>query len=312
MMRYKRILVHIDSRHEQHPALVRGIELAKQHNAKLSLIDFIPDLTWMERLSLGGGAQIVDNLSAEKFEKLKSLQKQVEQEGVSAKTILRSAPTSTSLIQEVVRGGYDLIIKLKRGSESRSERFFGSTAIRLLRNCPCHVLLLDPHCKRNCNRIVVAVDATSNSLEHQSLNERIIEVAKTYSDLNRCQLDIVHSWSIDCENLLQSHMKSMEFDALRTKAIEEAESKLDDLVARCGLDATKASVHLLHGFAGDTIPKFMEVTDADMVVMGTVARKGLQGFVLGNTAEQILDKLQYSVLAVKPAEFPPTYVLATD
>ena len=37
--------------------------------------------------------------------------------------------------------------------------------------------------------------------------------------------------------------------------------------------------------------------------MGTVARRGIAGWMMGNTAELILDQVQCSVLAVKPLDF---------
>jgi nucleotide-binding universal stress UspA family protein len=42
---------------------------------------------------------------------------------------------------------------------------------------------------------------------------------------------------------------------------------------------------------------------ADMVVMGTVARTGIPGFITGNTAEMILAQIESSVLAIKPEGF---------
>jgi nucleotide-binding universal stress UspA family protein len=41
----------------------------------------------------------------------------------------------------------------------------------------------------------------------------------------------------------------------------------------------------------------------DLVVMGTVARTGIAGLFIGNTAETILEQLQCSVLAVNPLGF---------
>ncbi len=39
------------------------------------------------------------------------------------------------------------------------------------------------------------------------------------------------------------------------------------------------------------------------VVMGAVARTGIPGFIMGNTAETILNQIGCSVLAVKPPGF---------
>ena len=43
--------------------------------------------------------------------------------------------------------------------------------------------------------------------------------------------------------------------------------------------------------------------NADLVLMGTVARSGLTGMVIGNTAARILENLECSVLAVKRDSF---------
>jgi nucleotide-binding universal stress UspA family protein len=37
--------------------------------------------------------------------------------------------------------------------------------------------------------------------------------------------------------------------------------------------------------------------------MGTLARAGLRGLLIGNTAERVLDDLDASVIAVKPPGF---------
>jgi nucleotide-binding universal stress UspA family protein len=41
----------------------------------------------------------------------------------------------------------------------------------------------------------------------------------------------------------------------------------------------------------------------DLIIMGTVARTGIPGFLMGNTAETILNRIECSVLAIKPAGF---------
>ncbi len=43
--------------------------------------------------------------------------------------------------------------------------------------------------------------------------------------------------------------------------------------------------------------------------MGTVARTGFSAFLIGNTAETILQRLECSVLAVKPDRFVSPVVL---
>ncbi len=40
----------------------------------------------------------------------------------------------------------------------------------------------------------------------------------------------------------------------------------------------------------------------DLVIMGTVCRTGVAGFFIGNTAENVLQQVDCSVLTVKPEE----------
>jgi universal stress protein E len=57
---------------------------------------------------------------------------------------------------------------------------------------------------------------------------------------------------------------------------------------------------------GGTREMLMALTErlrADVVVMGAVSRSGLKGLFLGNTAEDVLDRLPCDLLIVKPEPF---------
>lgn len=41
----------------------------------------------------------------------------------------------------------------------------------------------------------------------------------------------------------------------------------------------------------------------DCIVVGTVARTGIAGFIMGNNAETILERIDCSLLAIKPPGF---------
>ena len=51
------------------------------------------------------------------------------------------------------------------------------------------------------------------------------------------------------------------------------------------------------------IPAVMEEARPGVVVVGTLARAGLKGVFMGNTAERVLGTIDASVLAVKPHGF---------
>ena len=61
--------------------------------------------------------------------------------------------------------------------------------------------------------------------------------------------------------------------------------------------------HLDNGPAQYVVPRSARELAVDLVVMGTVARTGIDGFFMGNTAERILGELDGSVLTMKPPGF---------
>jgi len=70
----------------------------------------------------------------------------------------------------------------------------------------------------------------------------------------------------------------------------------EELARVCGVDA--ARVHLGHGGAPVVIRETADRLGADLVVIGTVARSGLLGTVVGNTAERVLDDSLADVLVL--------------
>lgn len=69
------------------------------------------------------------------------------------------------------------------------------------------------------------------------------------------------------------------------------------------LEYLKPQKHLVKGRARKEIPLLAKDIEADLIIMGTVARTGISGFIMGNTAEAILSQIDCSVLAVKPRGF---------
>jgi nucleotide-binding universal stress UspA family protein len=97
---------------------------------------------------------------------------------------------------------------------------------------------------------------------------------------------------------------------LDPKEAVEREFWLENLVNNYGAKENKDAVdyvnpqlHLIKGTAKAAIPKKARELDVDLIVMGTVARSGIPGFFMGNTAESILNQIDCSVLAIKPPGF---------
>jgi universal stress protein E len=67
------------------------------------------------------------------------------------------------------------------------------------------------------------------------------------------------------------------------------------------IDTDKA--HLVAGLTHEELPAIADKLDADVVVMGAVARNRLQRLFIGSTAERTLEHLPCDLLIVKPDWF---------
>jgi nucleotide-binding universal stress UspA family protein len=101
-----------------------------------------------------------------------------------------------------------------------------------------------------------------------------------------------------------------EFEAMLEDEGTRRRRWLEDLVKNYGTSADTVSgdtldihIHVVKGPAQYVVSELARELEVDLVVMGTVARTGIDGFFMGNTAESILGELDCSVLTIKPPGF---------
>ena len=87
------------------------------------------------------------------------------------------------------------------------------------------------------------------------------------------------------------------------KAQAIAKSAVVQLIADVGGEREHGTLRVVKGHASHVIPEIVDTEQIDLVVMGSVARSGVAGLLVGNTAEAILEQLSCSVLTVKPDGF---------
>jgi nucleotide-binding universal stress UspA family protein len=209
---------------------------------------------------------------------------------------------ATALIHEVLRSGHDLLVRAHaRDLSAPGERPFGAVDMELLRTCPCPVLLVGPAAHAARPRIAVAVNASVEGPEERALNMKIVETGLLMAELENGVPTIVHAWAPFAEHMIRSHSSDAVFAEYVEAARQRAVTDLAQLVA--SLSDRHVRTALRRGEPEDVIPAYAVAEGVDLMVMGTVARGGIAGLLIGNTAERVLRKLPCSVLAVKPDGF---------
>lgn len=214
-------------------------------------------------------------------------------------------PPAIEVIRHVLRNGYDLVIKeAEPGVEGKG---FGSMDMTLLRKCPCTLWLARPvlH-KRGEIRIAVAVDPENRDPLEKVLSLRLLELSHSMLDSLSGSLSILSCWDYEYEQFLRYKAWANISEEEHARNAREAESdhqiRLDALIEESGIGSNH-KVFRMRGRPDSLIPEFVGKELVDILVMGTVARTGILGFLIGNTAENILNKITCSLIALKPAGF---------
>jgi len=209
------------------------------------------------------------------------------------------------IIRHVLRNAYDLLIK--KAEPSEGGKGFMAMDMDLLRKCPCPVMLSRPINKhRDQIQVAAAVDSVTVTPEGHDLSLLLLQISRSYADACSGDLQIIACWDYEFENSLRQNpwmsMKSEEVDNIVRDYRNQSRSALDSLIQESGISG-KMQVNHVRGSAGKVIPDWIEENDIDVLVMGTVARKGIAGFIIGNTAENVFQKLGCSLIALKPQGF---------
>lgn len=303
MQCFRNILVAVDTRLESHPILEHASKIAKVNDATVKVVDVVPDFSWTVRWTLPDHENVRLTLGRDKERRLTEVVESLRGQGIKAEAKVLWGRTSVEIIREAIRGQHDLVLRVSKGHESRDSGFFGATGRRLLRECPCAVWLIPSSESTGFKHVLACVDPSTEHELDAELNGKVFAIATGVSERHGAELSIFHAWAIDSEQLLQHRMSAEAFGSLVEQQRTRTKDRLNRFLEARGSHVEADHVYLVKSDPGYAIPEFARKKDVDLVVMGTVARSGLTGMVIGNTAERILADLKCSVLALKPNRF---------
>lgn len=298
---------------EQNAAIARAVSLAQNNQASLSLL-YVADPPrlgpFADRMSLD---ELRARLRAQELKRIDGLLARYRGD-VEIEVDVRFGKRFVEVVRDVLANGRDLVIKAA-GYGGAHEYLFGGTDQHLLRKCPCPVWILYHETTTNYRRILAAVDFDpwEGEAEEEELNRQILQLASSLALSDFAELHIAHAWMSITDNMIRIFGSELSENQASTNLDRERlehQHKLDLLGATLR-DAIGAEAygylsprfHLRKGNPRTVIPAIASELSADLVVMGTVSRTGIPGFLIGNTAEVILNNIECSVLAVKPQGF---------
>ncbi len=317
MRRFKNILVLYNGSFGNEQALTRAVDLAKSNGGRLTVAETLAKLP-SDATALLGSITVSESQAQKCFLEerqahLARLTESIRRDGIETEVAVLIGKPFLEVIRAVLREHYDLVVMTADIWKGLHQITFGSTSMHLMRKCPCPVWVMHPRAGQRFRRILAAVDPVLSDQMADPLSLKIMQLASSLARIEDCHLDIVHAWDFSGADLDTSQSEIS--DQIMTELVERNHAThragVQRLLDQIDLGDIDFEVHIPRGEPARTIPQFARDKSSDLIVMGTIARSGISGFLIGDTAELVLRQVECSVLAVKPDGFV-TPVIASD
>jgi universal stress protein E len=299
-MQFSNILAYVDERPESEATLLHTAALTRESQNSVVVLDVLEALHDIDSLPDADDLESLRNLlvkSRKEWLQLQATNHQLRTADITVKI----GKTSLEIIKQVLVNHHDLVIKTARGKTDGRRITYGSTAMHLLRKCPCPVWLVAPGTKPPPKRILAALNPMG--AERTSIAKKILTNAVNLSEHFGAELHVLHSWNPHVEPLIHAKVSN----DIVTKHIESthtfARSSLENLLEDVNVSLLDRQVHLVLGNAVDAIESVAIEQRVDTLVIGSVGQSYHQGQLIGSVAEEVLTRVDCSVFCIKPDGF---------
>jgi universal stress protein E len=172
---------------------------------------------------------------------------------------------------------------------------YTSTDWHLIRECPAPVLIVAEKQWNRTRSVLATVDLGTRKQQKQMLNHKVVEQAKLLSRALDAPLNIV------CAIEVPTLLADMDLVDVRQYVKEQKKAMaphLQELALAHSLP--RSAFRCKKGPVSKVIGSEAARVRAQLVVMGTIGRRGVKARLIGNTAEAVLRHLRTDILAIKP------------
>ena len=314
---YKNILCVLSDSHRQDDTVAQALHIAKAHQASLTIMLSLESLPPNASMVMESFSYVDSQQTMETQAQL-WLKQQAESwsKQYQVSTAVTVGHPLIDIVHYVMNNNIDLVIK--RAEEIFLEKLFGSLDMQLFRKCPCPLWVINHKPRSQYKNVVAALDLNYHYPSHEvsirrDLNRDILRHASQIALLEFAQLHIVHVFDAVPENIARDGFITVDNDRMETdlakihterekeleKLLSELSNELDDNV----WEYLQPKNHIVHGYPRREIAATTTSLDTDVIVMGTVSRLGVPGYIMGDTAEETIHQLKCAVVGVKPRGF---------
>ena len=308
MKEIKKILAVLDPTVEEQPALQRAAWLARQTDAELELLICY----YNEYLS---GDRLFDSPSLEKArsevianheQHLESFAEPLRKDGIVVRTTaIWDHPLYEGIVRHAIESHADIVFKDTHHHSVAARALLTNTDWNLIRTCPTPLWLVKPRDLDDRPVFVAAIDPMNQHDKPAALDDEILQLSKMIGELTNGSVHAFHSYdpriAVATATANAYIPVSLPFDEIEQQMHEDHQKRFSEITSFH--EVADENSHLVAGLAHEELPAIAEELDADVVVMGAVARNRWKRLFIGATAERTLEHLPCDLVIVKPDWF---------
>lgn len=201
-----------------------------------------------------------------------------------------------AVIETATKNQCDLVFKPMRQHSLFETVVRTTTDWNLIRHCIYPLFLVSELDAIQGKPIVAAVDVCSEDEKHDELNDIVIESAKRVTRITGGEIYLANSWQAATPMAAVGSVDATPLPS-SSQLVEEHRKAAMALAEKHQLNPD--NIRIEEGNPVYAITAVAKSLNAGSIVIGTVARKGLSGMLIGNTAEGVLESSPCDVMVVK-------------
>lgn len=295
------ILVYLDPSEDNLPVVHKAEYLARRWQAPLVLFSVVFNAALARSLS-GDQSSKAESQQAgflrEQEAKLESFAHSLRERGLDVSTRVAWCKHAWTAIERVVsEQTFDLILKGTHHQNVVQRTFFSSTDWDLMRCSRLPVLLVkDAPWPEKGMRLTACVDPIEQGSAPRMLDKAILLQSRVWQDALSTELEVLNVYD-PTPFIVYMDPPVPDTTPITEALADQHQEALDALLDETGLPRTLGRLEA--GTPSSTIPELVSQTGSHVVILGAQTREGINRWLIGHTAEKILDRISCDVLVIK-------------
>jgi hypothetical protein len=283
----EKILLSADGSDLSKGAVAGAISLAKACTGKLYVTFVIETNPEYEALA----PKLVEKSEYEAKQYLEDVKAAALKEGVQCELIVHHGDEPYKLlVDDAAKMQADVIVMGRRGRTGLKRLMMGSVTAKVIGHSHCKVLVVPVAAKPEWKNVLAATDGSKQG------NKAVMEAITIAKRCGSC-LTIVSS--IASDDLVELEDSSLFLKDIAGQVVESMEKNIRELKELAQKEGVNARGFVLSGNPAEAITATAKENNADLVVVGSHGRTGLDRLLMGSVTERVIVLSSCAVLVVK-------------